>query len=76
MYKQDICLMNVRPVTDAYVIECIKVQNMTEKARLTETIIPGVVNIQQTRLIPFLQGQQIISHVMEEVSSQAQAIVK
>ena len=59
MYKQDICLMNVRPVTDAYVIECIKVENMTEKARLTETIIPGVVNIQQTRLLPFLQGQQI-----------------
>ena len=59
MYKQDICLMNVRPVTDAYVIECIKVENMTEKARLTETIIPGLVSIQQTRLIPFLQGQQI-----------------
>ena len=59
MYKQEICLMNVRPITDAYIIECIKVQNMTEKARLTETIIPGLVNIQQTRLLPFLQGQQI-----------------
>lgn len=59
MYKQEICLMNVRPITDAYIIECIKVQNMTEKARLSEIIIPGVINIQQTRLLPFLQGQQI-----------------
>lgn len=59
IYKQDICLMNVRPVTDAYIIECIKIENMAEKARLSETIIPGIVSIEQTRLLPFLKGQQI-----------------
>ena len=51
--------MNVRPINDAYVVECIKIQNMVEKERLSETLIPGVVSIQQTRLIPFLKGQQI-----------------
>ncbi|AEE16520.1 single-stranded-DNA-specific exonuclease RecJ [Treponema brennaborense] len=59
LYKQEICLLNVRPVNEAYVIECIKTVNMTEKARLTETITPGLVRIENTRLIPFLRGQQI-----------------
>lgn len=59
VYKQEICLLNVSPVNDAYLVECIKVQNMCEKARLTETVMPGLISIDQTRLIPFLQGQQI-----------------
>ncbi len=59
MYKQEVCLLNVSPVNEAYLIECVKVQNMCEKARLSETIISGAVSIHQTRLIPFLQGQQI-----------------
>lgn len=59
LYKQDICLLNVRPVNDAYTIEAIKLRNMTEKNRISETIIPGEISISQTRLLPFLQGQQI-----------------
>lgn len=59
LYKQEICLMNVRPINDAYVVECIKIQNMVEKERLSETFIPGMLSIQQTRLVPFLKGQQI-----------------
>ncbi len=59
VYKQEVCLLNVSPVNEAFLIECVKVHNMCEKARLTETIMPGVVSIHQTRLIPFLQGQQI-----------------
>lgn len=59
MYKQDICLLNVRPINEAYIVEGIKIRNMTVKARISESIVPGTVSIQQTRLIPFLQGQQI-----------------
>lgn len=59
VYKQEVCLLQVSPVNDAFLIDCIKVQNMCEKDRLSETIIPGVVSIHQTRLISFLQGQQI-----------------
>lgn len=59
IYKQEICLLNVRPLNEAYVIECAKMVNMTEKARLTETITPGMVKIDNTRLLPFLRGQQI-----------------
>ena len=60
LYKQELCLLNVRPVHEAYTIECVKVINMTERARLTETITPGLVHIENTRLPQFLQGQQII----------------
>ncbi|MBE6350264.1 MAG: single-stranded-DNA-specific exonuclease RecJ [Spirochaetaceae bacterium] len=59
-YKQEICLLNARPLNDAYVIECIKIANMKEIARLSETIIPGIVSIQNTRLVNFLKGQQIL----------------
>jgi len=50
----------VRPVNDAYTIDCVKLVNMTERSRLTETIAPGMVRIEDTRLLQFLQGQQIL----------------
>ena len=59
LYKQQICLLNVRPVNDAYVIEAVKIVNCKEKDRISETIVAGLVSITQTRLLPFLQGQQI-----------------
>lgn len=58
-YKQEICLLHVRPLKDAYQIECIKIQNMCERERLSETIVPGLISISKTRLPEFLQGQQI-----------------
>ena len=60
IYKQEICLLNIRPLNEAYIIECAKMINMTEKARLIETITPGMVHIENTRLLKFLQGQQIL----------------
>ncbi|MDR3284226.1 MAG: single-stranded-DNA-specific exonuclease RecJ [Treponema sp.] len=60
LYKQELCLLNVRPLTDAYAIECLKVVNMTARESLTETVVPGAVRVSQTRLVPFLQGQQIM----------------
>ncbi len=59
VYGQDICLLNVRPVNDAFTIEAIKTKNLTEKSRISETIIPGTVSITDTRLVKFLSGQQI-----------------
>ena len=58
-YKQDITLLNVRPLNDAYMIECLKVRNLVPVDRLDETIVPGTISITQTRLPHFLQGQNI-----------------
>ncbi len=60
LYKQELCLLDVRPVNEAYTIDCVKLVNMTERSRLTETIAPGMVRIEDTRLLQFLQGQQIL----------------
>jgi len=59
LYKQQICLLNVRPANESYIVEAVKIVNMNEVDRITETIVPGMVTIDQTRLVPFLQGQQI-----------------
>ncbi|MFI3257005.1 MAG: single-stranded-DNA-specific exonuclease RecJ [Spirochaetales bacterium] len=60
LYKQELCLLNVRPVNDSFVVEGVKIVNLAEKDRIAETIIPGMLSIQQTRLPKFLQGQQIL----------------
>lgn len=60
IYKQEICLLNVRPVNDAFVIEALRTVNLAERARMSETVIPGMVPFSDTRLGRFLQGQQIL----------------
>lgn len=59
LYKQQVCLLNVRPANESYVIEAVRLSNMAETGRLSETLVPGMVDISQTRLVKFLEGQQI-----------------
>ena len=58
-YKQQVCLLNVRPVNDAFSIEAVKLVNMVQTAKITETVIPGMLSFSETRLGNFLSGQQI-----------------
>jgi single-stranded-DNA-specific exonuclease len=60
-YGQPICLLNVQPVNDAYVIEIAKMRNLSVIDRLSETVIPGMVGIGETRLPAFLEGQHIMT---------------
>jgi len=59
IYKQQIALLNVRPVNDAYTVEAVRLSNLVETGRISETIVPGMVDLGRTRLVPFLQGRQI-----------------
>ena len=61
LYGQEICLLNTRPLNDAWVIEIAKLRNLVVIASLTETVVPGMVGIGQTRLPAFLEGQQILA---------------
>lgn len=74
LYKQEICLLNVRPLNETYVIEAIKTVNLREKARISETLVPGVLSIQDTRLVSFLQGQQIFVWNAPQQQKQLQKI--
>jgi single-stranded-DNA-specific exonuclease len=60
LYGQQICLLNTRPINDAWIIEAVKTRNLTVTGTLIETIVPGMVSISDTRLPSFLEGQQIL----------------
>jgi single-stranded-DNA-specific exonuclease len=60
-YGQELCLLNVRAANDAWIIETVKLRNLTVTGRLTETVVPGMVRISDTRLPAFLEGQQILT---------------
>ncbi|MCL2210081.1 MAG: single-stranded-DNA-specific exonuclease RecJ [Treponema sp.] len=59
LYGQQICLLNTRPVNDAWIIEIAKIRNLQVINTLTETIVPGMISIGETRLPAFLEGQHI-----------------
>lgn len=59
LYKRPICLLNVRPVNDAYVIEAVKLINLVRTGKVIETIVPGMLSFSETRLNNFLSGVQI-----------------
>jgi single-stranded-DNA-specific exonuclease len=59
IYKQQIALLNVRPVNEAYAVEAVRLSNLVETGRMSETIVPGMLDLGRTRLVPFLQDRQI-----------------
>ncbi|MDR1318005.1 MAG: single-stranded-DNA-specific exonuclease RecJ, partial [Treponema sp.] len=59
-FDQPICLLNTRPVNDAWIVEVAKIRNLAVTETLIETIVPGMVGIGETRLPAFLEGQQIL----------------
>jgi len=59
IYKQQVALLNVQPVNEAYLVEAVRLSNLVETARVRETIVPGVVDLEHTRLLPFLRDRQI-----------------
>ncbi|MCL2802176.1 MAG: single-stranded-DNA-specific exonuclease RecJ [Treponema sp.] len=60
LYGQQICLLNTRPINDAWIIEIAKMRNLQVFDSLTETIVPGLISISETRLPSFLEGQHIV----------------
>jgi single-stranded-DNA-specific exonuclease len=60
LYGQQMCLLNTRPVNDAWIIEIAKMRNLIVTDTLVDTIVPGMISITNTRLPAFLEGQQIL----------------
>lgn len=59
-YNRAVCLLNVRPGNDSFIIEAVLVVNLVAVDSVTETIIPGMVEVAQTRLVSFLQNREIV----------------
>jgi single-stranded-DNA-specific exonuclease len=60
LYAQPMCLLNTRPLNDAWVVEAVRMRNLVVTGSITETVVPGMVSIADTRLPSFLEGQQIL----------------
>ena len=56
LYKQDICLLNVR---DQSVVECLKLRNMVKRKSFEKDFSDGTQSLSSSGLIEFLRGEQI-----------------
>ncbi|MDR1908945.1 MAG: single-stranded-DNA-specific exonuclease RecJ [Spirochaetaceae bacterium] len=59
LYGHSVCLLNVRPANDAFIVEAVKLRNLMVVKQLTETVVPGMAAIDDTRLPAFLAGNGI-----------------
>lgn len=59
-YGQHVTLLNIRPGNDTLIVECIRMENLVEVDRLQEHLVPGLVDVESTRLPGFLVGRPII----------------
>lgn len=60
LYNDTFCLLNIRPGNEAYILEAVKLTNLVEVDRLTETLVPGVINLDQTRLTSFFSHRILV----------------
>ncbi len=66
LYKQDICLLNVR---DQSVIECVKLRNLVNRKNFERDFSGGTMNLSSSGLLEFLRGEQIFVWDAPAVSS-------
>ena len=53
-------MLNIRPGNDSFILEAALVCNLVEEDRITETIVPGMVEFGKTRLEKFLGNVEIV----------------
>jgi single-stranded-DNA-specific exonuclease len=59
-FNEPICLLNVRPGNESLILDAIKLENMVEIDRISENIVPGVLDVEHSRLGLFLRGLAIL----------------
>ncbi|MCQ2604577.1 MAG: single-stranded-DNA-specific exonuclease RecJ [Spirochaetia bacterium] len=62
-YRKNITLLNIKPGnSNSIIFEAVKLYNLVEVSRITETFVPGVLkNIDSSRLINYFSGSAIIT---------------
>jgi single-stranded-DNA-specific exonuclease len=59
-FNQPICLLNIRPGNESLILDAIKLENMVEIDRISENLVPGLLDVEHSRLGTFLQGLPIL----------------
>ncbi len=65
-YGETLCLMNIRPANDSYVVEAVKLTNLVETERLIDNFIPGMLKYENSRLPGFLEGYETLVYGIEK----------
>lgn len=56
LYNEPVTLLNVRPGNGIFILEAVRMQNLVVMDTLVENLVPGVVELDQTRLMKFFGG--------------------
>ena len=59
-YNQSFTLLNVIPANESYILEAVRLVNLAEVDRIRETLVPGIVNLEKTRLTSFFSHQVLV----------------
>ncbi len=59
-FNQPLCLLNARPGNESIIMDAIRIENMVEIDRISESLVPGVLDVEHSRLAEFLQGAAIL----------------
>ena len=70
-YKQPVVLLNARPGNDTVILEALKLENLVEVDRISETLVPGVARPTDARTVSFVQGHEVLAY---DVPAQEQLI--
>ncbi len=60
IYNQEFCLLNIRPGNESFILEAARIKNLVVLDRISETLVPGVIDLESSRLMDFLQLQIIV----------------
>ena len=61
-YKQPLVLLNARPGNDTVILEALKLENLVEVDRASETLVPGVVKPSEAKTVAFVQGHEVLAY--------------
>lgn len=59
-YNQVFCFLNLRPGNDSIIVEAVKLSNLVEQSRITETFVNSSSEVQLMRVIDFISDQAIL----------------
>jgi single-stranded-DNA-specific exonuclease len=60
LYNEAFTLLNVRPGNDTYILEAVLMRNLVVMDSITETLVPGIVTVEGSRLAKFFAGHVLV----------------
>ena len=67
-YGREVCLLTTRPANDAVVVDAVRTRNLRAVDTLSETLLPGMVRYEGSRLERFLGGGEVVVYDQEEAA--------